>query len=81
MWVGLNLNLVLWLMMMRGRKVSDDSYFRMFVMMIKMMLDELMKKRLMSRVSVTVADWLYICVYAQKHTSVMFECTYTYVFL
>lgn len=43
-------------MMMRGRKVSDDSYFRMFVMMIKMMLDELMKKRLMSRVSVTVAD-------------------------
>lgn len=67
--MGLSSNLALWLMMrQRGRKRSDDSYFRMFVMMIMAKFSEVIKIKLISRVSICRR---MICSYVHKT-----HCTY-----
>lgn len=63
--MGLSSNLALWLMMrQRGRKRSDDSYFRMFVMMIMAKFNEVIKIKLISRVSICGR---MICSYMHKN--------------
>lgn len=71
MWMGPSSNLALWLMMrQRGRKRSDGSYFRMFVMMIMANFSKVIKIKLISCVSIcgrtiacvcTKTQWVCIC--------------------